>query len=300
MPQEKACDFYIPDHPKGAIVIVHGMAEHRQRYDEFAQFLKQNDYATALYDLPGHGSSCPEEDRGWFGERNGWQTLVDSAGEMIRIMREKVPGKPLILCGHSMGSMIARCFLQENEAAIDGLILSGAPCYQATAQVGFLLAKAVRLRKGAKGHSAFLDNLTTGGFNAEQKNARTPFDWLSYNEENVDRYIADPLDGFPFTVQGYIDEISGCIRMHEVKKYHCTKPQLPILFFAGKDDPCTGGQEGLQDSIDTLRKAGYENIRCNQYEHMRHETLQETNRSLVMQDILTWLNSAYARSAAEM
>lgn len=294
MRPEAVCDFYIPDHPKGGIVIVHGMAEHRQRYDEFARFLEGNGYAAVLYDLPGHGCACSKEDWGWFGEDDGWQTLVNSAFEMIHILREKVSGRPLVLFGHSMGSMIARCLLQENDAVLDGLILSGAPCYQAIARFGLLLAKMVRMHKGARGHSAFLDKLTIGGFNAGIPDARTPFDWLSYNKENVDQYIADPRDGFPFTVQGYVDEISGCIRMHEVRKYHCTKPQLPILFFAGKDDPCTGGDRGLQDSIHTLQKAGYQSICCKRYDHMRHETLQEINRVLVMQDVITWLNENVA------
>ncbi len=293
MRQELACDFYIPAQPKASVVIVHGMAEHRQRYDKFAQFLEQNGYAVALYDLPGHGVSCLPADYGWFGAKDGWQNLVDSAHEMLRIMKERVPDKPVFLFGHSMGSMIARCLLQETDTDFDGLILSGAPCYPSAAPIAILLAKAVRINKGAKGHSSFLDNLMTGGFGASVPDPRTPFDWLSYNTENVDRYMADPLDGFPFTVQGYIDEITGCIRMHDVKRYHCTRGQLPIYFFAGEDDPCTGGRKGLEDSMLTLRKAGYSNIRCQCYEHMRHETLQEADCLLVMQDVVAWLDDSH-------
>ena len=79
--------------------------------------------------------------------------------------------------------------------------------------------------------------------------------------------------------------------MHRVELYNCTKPDLPILFVAGEDDPCIGGKEGLKDSIDTLKQAGYRKISKKLYHHMRHEILQETDNEVVFREIRKWLKS---------
>ena len=132
-----------------------------------------------------------------------------------------------------------------------------------------------------------LDQMVTGNFNKKIKNARTPVDWLSYNTENVDRYIAEPLDGFPFTIQGYIDEMEGIIKMSN-GTYHVTRADLPIYFFAGEEDPCTGGSEGFADSIMRLHQAGYTAIDAKRYPHMRHEILNEKENEKVYADVIAF------------
>ena len=131
----------------------------------------------------------------------------------------------------------------------------------------------VKVFKGKKGHSKLLDTLITGSFNKKVDNPRTPSDWISYNEENVDQFIEDPLSGVPFTIGGYIHELEGMVQMHDVSQYECKNKNLPILFVVGEDDPCTGGTKGLEDSKNTLVKAGYSNIKIKQFSHMRHEIL---------------------------
>ena len=272
---------------RGAVAVVHGMAEHRKRYNELAAFLTDNGYGVVTYDLPGHGESA-EGELGHFGE-DGWRTLVSSAMRAVKRARKEFPDVPVILLGHSMGSMIARCFIQEHDDEIDGLILSGAPNWQRAVNAGILLAKRIKKRRGGKSASKLLDRLVTGNFNRSVKNPKTDVDWLSYDEANVQEYIEDPLCGFGFTVQGYLDELEGMRQMHEVKLYQVKNRQLPIVFLAGGEDPCIGGTEGFKDSTDTLRNAGYRNITTRLYPKMRHEILRETNHERVYRDILRWL-----------
>ncbi|NCB33518.1 MAG: alpha/beta hydrolase [Erysipelotrichia bacterium] len=275
---------------KGCVTVVHGMAEHRTRYDELGRFLSDHGYGVITYDLPGHGDSCAREDLGWFGETGGWDTLVNSAVEMICETRKEFPGVPNYLLGHSMGTIISRCFLQDHDGLVDGVILSGAPNYQSAAGAGIVLGNILAVFKGRKGHSKMMDSMVTGAFNKTIQNPRTDVDWLSFNEENVDSYIADPLDGFGFTVQGYIDELTGVQRMHDLSRFRCTRPDLPIWIFAGDSDPCTGGTEGIRDSVNTLKNAGYHDVSSRQWPHMRHETMNEKNYMEVFKAILEWLD----------
>ncbi|MBO7703916.1 MAG: lysophospholipase [Solobacterium sp.] len=289
--KDEAYSIFTPEtRIKGAVAIVHGMAEHRGRYIPFAQYLADHGFGVLTYDLPGHGESVKEH-RGYFGDENGWDVLVDSAVDAVRKTGETFPDVPLFLFGHSMGSIIARCFLQKHDDMIDGLILSGAPNYQAAAAAGIALGRVLRRFRGKTGTSKLMDQMVTGNFNRAVENPDTPLDWLSYDSENVRKYIDDPDCGFGFTIQGYIDELRGIRRMHRVKRYLFNNPKLPIAFFAGADDPCTGGDAGLDDSAGTLVKAGYRDISVKRYPGMRHEILNETGRQEVYEDIENWLEA---------
>lgn len=275
--------------PKAIIEIVHGMSEHRKRYDDFAKFLSNHGYVVVTFDLPGHGEACAKEDLGYFGDKGGWDNLLHSVREVYEDIHKAYPDLPFFLFGHSMGSMLSRCYLQDHDEDLKGLILSGAPNYQPMAVLGLFLAKVLGATKGKKNHSLIMGMLVTGGFSKAIKDAKTPLDWLSRNEKNVETYLEDPYCGFPFTLQGYADELSGLIRLHDEKRYQVKNPSCPILFVAGAEDPCTGGEKGLEDSVGTLKKAGYVDITEVVFEKMRHEILNETEHEKVYQTILDWL-----------
>lgn len=277
--------------PKGevyaALVVVHGMEEHSLRYHDFAQYLVDHGIFVFTYDLPGHGGAARSGDElGWFGEKAGWELLLDSVKQAVETVRNEVGNIPVWLFGHSMGSMLARCYIQENDTLIDGLILSGPPCYNPLAPAALAMTAALGKVKGSKGHSHLLDQAITGAFNSAIEHPRTQFDWLSHNEDNVDAYIADPLCGNPFTISGYQALLSGMVMMQSVKSYQCASPSLPIFVFAGEEDPCIGGPEGFNDSVQVLQKAGYNNVKTHLFEGMRHEILNETGRQEVCEIIL--------------
>ena len=283
------CIFRPEGETKAVMFVVHGMEEHKERYAQFAEYMNTRGIAVITYDLPGHGATSPREDYGFFGEHDGWRHLASSLTEICLLAKKEFPGVPVICYGHSMGTMLARTFIQKHDVMIQGLIMSGAPNYNPGARFGKTIA-AQRVRsRGARSHSTLLDALATGSFNSGIRNPRTKLDWLSYNEENVDAYIADDACGFPFTAQGYYDLFEGMETMAHPKNFRCANPYLPIRFFSGEDDPCTGGEKGLADSMKRLEQAGYRSITSRVYPGMRHEILQEKACRAVYEEMADWV-----------
>lgn len=114
--------------PNAAIQVVHGMSEHQARYEYFAEKLTKNGYAVITSDLRGHGGSIGEDGlRGHFGNKDGADTLIRDQAVINTFIKEKFPQLPVFMFAHSMGSLIARNYIQNYDSTIQKLILSGAP-----------------------------------------------------------------------------------------------------------------------------------------------------------------------------
>ena len=187
-----------------------------------------------------------------------------------------------------MGSIISRNLLQTESVNYEKAILSGYPNYQPAAKLGILLAKMVKKFKGGTYNSKLLSDISVGSFNSKIKKPRTKLDWLSYNEDNVDKYIQDPYCGHQFLASAFLDLFTFLNNMSKVKSYKYVN-SIPLLLLRGADDPCVGGDKGSQNSINTLTKAGFEDIIEIKYEHMRHEILNEDNKDEVIKDIIDFL-----------
>lgn len=281
-----AVTFYEIELPKAIIQIVHGMTEHQQRYEKLAIRLCEAGYNVVTSDLRGHGSSCENEEcYGFFGTKKGYLNLIDDQKLITKMIIEKYPFAKIYMFAHSMGTLIARNYLKTNDVYVDKLILSGAPNYQSASHLGKLVASTISFFHGKKSHSKFLEKLTTGAFN-KKINGQIENEWLSYNTQNVAVFNDDALCGFCFTTQGYKDLYSLVAEMHKPKKYDLNNKSLPILFLAGCDDPCIGGVKGFNCSINTLKKAGYEDISSKLYPMMRHEIINEQENEVVYKDII--------------
>ena len=206
---------WLPDGPPKAVVqIAHGLAEHAARYARVAEALTRAGYAVYADDHRGHGRTARTPDElGLFAERDGWKKCIDDLWLINRRIAADHPGVPIVLLGHSLGSFMVQYFISEHGDALAGAVLSasnGKP--PPIAPIGLLLARLERLRLGQRGHSPVMQALFFGAFNKPFKPARTPFDWLSRDTAEVDKYIADPLCGFESTVQLYIDLLEGSAR----------------------------------------------------------------------------------------
>ncbi|MBR2700621.1 MAG: lysophospholipase [Erysipelotrichaceae bacterium] len=283
-------NIYIPDNPKAIIHVMHGMSEHKERYDEFCNILARLNCVVVIMDHRGHGESISDRiPLGYFADKDGWMTNLKDLNALAKKIMEQYRHLPYFVIGHSMGSLFATSYLKRFEDMISGVIFSGMPAWNKQIPMGRKLAAAMCKINGPKNHSKTLAK-TASPFNSAIKNPRTEFDWLSYNVDNVDKYIEDPLCGFPFTNQGYCDLMDGMIDVFSNKDWRVLKKNLPILFVSGQDDPCSNVPEGFKYSLDNLAKAGYTNIEANVYENMRHEILNERERKIVYKDILSWLD----------
>ena len=195
----------------------------------------------------------------------------------------------MILFAHSMGTIIARVFLQKHSRDFEKVVLSGYPNPNGAAGAGIRLTELISSFKGAKGYSKLVDGMVLGPFSKAVPDAKTPVDWLSVDETNVKKYIADPLCGARFTLGSY-NALFQLIRlMNEPEKYENVRKDLPILMISGADDPCTGGEKGRADSVDRLKRAGFREPEVITIDGMRHEILNEEKREEVYRMILEFI-----------
>jgi len=189
---------WLPDGPPTALVMLaHGMAEHSGRYARFAEALVAAGFEFYAIDQRGHGQTAQHGLLGHFADDNGWSHVVGDLSTLNHHIRHQRPHTPIFLLGHSMGSFIATAYLMHHSTSVQGAILSGSNYGKlGTYRAAALIARFERWRQGATGRSALIEWLSFGAFNKAFKPVRTPFDWLSRDSEEVDRYIADPLCGF--------------------------------------------------------------------------------------------------------
>ena len=272
------------ENPKAVIQMVHGMEEHKERYYDFCEFLAKQGFSSVVSDLRGHGSNAPLLSH--ISDKHGERLLIDDQREIRKYIAEQFKDVPVYLFGHSMGTIISRVLLETEGDQYQKVALSGYVNPNPVAGIGAFLVSFISLFKGKKGHSKLINNMAMGPFTKAVEDRKTDLDWLSYNKENVQKYIADPLCGVEFTLGSYHTLMKLLGLMAKPKNYNKVSKEQPILLISGDADPCTGGEKGRIASKDVLTKAGYENIEVNTLEHMRHEILNETEKEKVYQDLL--------------
>ena len=278
--------------PRAVVQIAHGLAEHAGRYARLAQALNSAGYAVYANDHRGHGHTAKSpDDLGFFAEQDGWRRCLDDLWHLNRHLAEAHPGTPIILLGHSMGSTLAEQFMGEHGDALAGVVLSGANGKPTSlASVGRGITRAERLRLGARGKSKLVQSLTFEAFNKKFAPARTAFDWLSRDPAEVDKYVADPLCGFPATVQLWVDLLDGWAAVSTSSHRKHVPKTLPLYVIAGGRDPVSGGTRQLEPWLADYRAEGFMNVKHRFYPQARHELFNETNRDEVTAELIAWLN----------
>lgn len=277
---------------KGVVQISHGMAEHAPRYGRFAKALNEAGYAVYANDHRGHGKTIQDsQDTGFFADKNGWSLVVEDVHALNKKIKTDHPTLPIFLIGHSMGSFIAQQYAADHGDGLAGVILSASISDAGFLRnIGLMVAKLERLRIGSRGQSKLLNAMSFGDFNKPFKPNRTEFDWISRDEAEVDKYIADPLCGFIVTTQLWIDLLEGLGVMAQPSTRSQVPDALPLLLITGGDDPVTQKGKTVDELEQAYSKAGVSNISVNKYEGGRHESLNESNRDVVTADIVAWLD----------
>lgn len=284
---------WLPEHaPKAVIQIIHGMAEHAGRYQRLARALTAAGYAVYAQDLPGHGRSArgPEE-LGHMADEGGWALALSSING-LRALIEDEQEAPLVLLGHSMGSFLLQDYLVGHGTGLAGAIYS-APTGDLgpLRQVGLALVRTEARWYGRRHRSWVAERLTFQEFNRAFRPNRTPFDWLSRDTLEVDRYVADPLCGFRCSTALWIDLLGMAGHLGERERLQRIPQRLPVLMLAGSEDPACRGAEGPASLERHYRRAGIGDIRVHVYEGARHELFNETCREQVTADLLAWLTA---------
>lgn len=275
---------------KGVIVILHGMAEHKERYVDFMQVCAKVGYAALIYDHRGHGESvCSKDDYGYFYEEDACY-IVEDVKDVINYVRQAFPSVPVILFAHSMGTLIARLYCKKYDDTIDKLILSGPVVKNPLVTAALFLTKVLSLCFGKYHRSHFIQSLAFGEYDRKFEGTHENR-WLSENMHNVMAYNVEEKDGFIFTLNGFKNLFLMVKRTFDGKGWEVKNSNLPILFLAGENDPVIGSVQQLHQAEDDMRKQGYDRMEEKIYPHMRHEILQEEKKDTVIHDILEFIES---------
>lgn len=272
------------DVPRGVVLISHGASEHSGRYDRFARALNVAGYAAVAVDHRGHGSTARSTERGVMGPGGG-SAILDDLHE-LRTAAQSAIGRdaPVFLFGHSMGSLVGLAYLTCHADGLAGSVLCGFPVgVDDAGSTGALLADFADAGMRDQPIQGLLsDN------NTPFEPARTPFDWLSRDAAEVDRYLADPMcgDDNPLTY-GYLIDLFDVVApaRDQLASISC-----PVLVIAGDQDPAAAMGAHATGLADALRADGVA-VDLVLYEGARHELLNETNRDEVTAGIIDWLNS---------
>lgn len=278
---------------KGIVQISHGMAETAKRYERFAELLTENGYIVYANDHRGHGKTAKTiEDLGYLADEDGFNWLVKDLHKLTNIIKKENDSMPLFLFGHSMGSFAGQKYIMLNGNELDGLILSGSNGKQGIIlNVGTIVAKREVKKNGRKAKSTKLDKLSFGGFNKEFKPNRTDFDWLSRDNDEVDKYMDDPFCGTVFTAGYFYDFLTGLKEIEDEDNLKMIPKDLPIYIFSGDKDPVGKFGKGVINLVNRYKKYGVKDISYKLYKDGRHEMLNEINRDEVMDDIINWLDN---------
>ena len=287
------CRLWQPEgQPRAIVQIVHGIAEHIGRYDEFARFLTEHGFLVAAEDHMGHGGSVSDDTvQGYF--HGGWDAAVADVYALTKRVRAEYPDVPYFILGHSMGSFLTRTYLfRYPDAGLRGALISGTGWQNPLMlSVGLAICRREAKKLGEENSSPLIQKLIFGTYNKQFPDARTENDWICSVPEVVDAYEADPMCGFKPSI-GLAREMLLGIRMIQQKENLAKMPkELPVLFFAGAHDPVGASGKGVLRSEAEFKKAGMRDVSCRIYPDGRHEMLNESNKLEVFDDVLRWMES---------
>lgn len=273
------------------VQLVHGMAEHMDRYDRAAQALCAAGYVVIGHDHLGHGPLAKAEEHGFFADKDGWGHLVEDIYAVHGEARRRFPKAKFVLFGHSMGSFAVREYLLCHGVDLAACAISGTGWYPAPLCFAARTAAALCGVFGGWKKPAPLVNAIAFSGNNKPFEYRTGFEWLSRDEKEVDKYVTDPLCGFLFTARGYYDMFTGLQGISKVSRLSVMKKETAVYFMSGDCDPVGQNGKGVETVAAQFRNAGMRDVTVKLYPGGRHELLNETNRDEVTRELIAWLDA---------
>lgn len=274
---------------KAIVVVIHGMTENKELYQEFAEYLALKGYGVVTYDHIGHGDSINNEDeRGFFSNENGYKHLTNDLQYVIKEVKKF--NLPIFLFGHSMGSLIARNYVSINKTKdIDGLILCGTIGQQWAIDGAIQLADYMIDNKGPRFRSRKLNEMVITLSKWKFEDVHDRFGWATRDKEYIEKSKNDKRMNFIFTASGFKD-VFELVKITGQKECIDNIPKkLPILFVSGGEDILGEYAEGIKRLEQAYIKAGVKDVTVKIYKDSRHGLLQDLDRKEVFKDIYDWI-----------
>lgn len=274
--------------PIGIVQLVHGMSEHKERYYDFMNYIAQNGYICAIHDHRGHGASLKDPSHlGYFYTEDS-SVIVDDTHQVTEYLKERYPSLSISIFSHSMGTLVSRNYLKKYDHELEKIVLCGPPTENKLAGFAVFLAKISSIFYGKYKPNKFLNALSVGQYS---KGYESQLGWICSNPDTVEAYEADPLCGFIFTTNAFINLFKLLESAYKGRDWRPKNIDLAIFLIAGEDDPVIQGKEKFKGLERFLKSLGYKNIKSKLYKGMRHEILNERDRETIYQDLLEFLRS---------
>lgn len=255
---------WVPDNaPKAVVQVIHGYAEHIDRYGNVVGKLLPSGYAVFGTDHRGHGHS--DGKRGYV---KSFQEFIDDEKQFYReVIKARFPGIPYFILGHSMGSLIAMNYVEQNAVDVKGLVLSGTGSLPGTDIPKILLT---------------LTKILSRIMPAVHIKSPLPPEFISRDMDVVKAYVADPL----------VYNVITPRLAHEMNTYvvigaqNAFKIKIPVLIQLGSKDTAFSGQKELFEMVRAKDKT------FKRYEGLKHEVYNELmeDRVKVLADLREWLD----------
>ena len=279
------------ENPKAVVQLIHGIAEHIERYDAFARYLAENGITVVGCDILGHGRSVvSEDDIGYFADNDGWFVNVEDAHSLRKLTGDKYQNIPYFILGHSMGSFLLRTYITKYAEGLAGVIISGTGSNpELVLKLGRFVARSA-MKKDPRVKSEQIRKMAFGSYNKLIENPKNENEWLSRDLAVSEKYCADPLCGFLPSAGVYYEMFRGISYIQKKENTAKVPASLPMLFISGEKDPVGAYTQGVIKAYDSYRKAGVTDMTMKLYEGGRHEMLNEINKDEVYADVLAWIN----------
>lgn len=276
---------------KGMIQVIHGMAEHVNRYSEFAEYFTELGFIVFGIDHLGHGETVKLNNGiyGYFAENDGWVKVVKANKYISKLMKKRYPDLSKIIYGHSMGSTIARYYLIGDKIP-DGIIVSGVMTHQKI--VTDIMKIMTKLEKGLnedKSDNVINNYLLNLNFNwkfaSDDDN-----NWISSLKEEVNKYNEDELCDFKVTNQMFIDMFNGLKTIDKIEKNREISKDIPLFIVSGKDDPVSKYGKDVKKLFKRYKTKELKDLKYKIYSNIRHEVLRDRRKEEVYSDFEKWIN----------
>jgi len=292
-PTGAALNLYVKHATGGARAVVqinHGLAEHAARYARFADFLGERGYHVYAHDHRGHGATkAPDAPLGRFADTNGGDKVIADVVAVHDLIAREQPGLPVIVFGHSMGASVALNFVLRHSARIHAAaIWNGNFSAGLLGQMALGILAWEKFRLGSDVPSRVLPRLTFQAWGKAVPNHRTPFDWLSRDEAEVAKYIADPLCGWDASVSMWQDIVQMTLNGGSNRNLSTVRRDLFVNLVGGGKDPASDGGKAVSHLAGRMHLMGFSNLVSKVYAETRHESLNEVNRNIIMDEFVAW------------
>ena len=281
-----------PEQPTKILFLIHGSVEHAKRYDEFAKKLNEQGYLVIAPDHRGHGLTAKESGVfSHFGDKDGFLNAIADLEEILNHIIEKYPELPRSIFGHSLGSFMTRKLISIRGNEFEKAIISGTT-WGNTLELkgGIVLSNIWGLLAGKHKPNRKYNDFLWGTLNAKVKGHKGTLDFINRDEAEVEKYIADPLNGNIMTIEFGIQMSEAVLQIREDKIFENTPKNLKIYLTSGTGDPLSNNGKDIELIASKYKQFGVNDVTVKLYKDARHEIINEINKEEVMNDMITWLS----------